>query len=221
MKLKQWGLKLGLALVAVGLMAAQVQAADSAAEPLNAGPTTVSAYAAGAHAFAESVEQVSALPNAALAYAPAAPAVQQVAGSGPLGVEGSAALAAFSQADIATLFEPSAAPLQLAALSEQEMRETEGAVAPIMVYGLMVGSRVLYVGITNNLARRTAEHKARFAFTRVREFGVSATRSGARVMEQNNINRFNTINNGWSRINAISPRSPLARQVSVPFRSRR
>ena len=151
MKLKQKGLKLGLAMVAAGLLSLQAHAADGfdgAVEPMNAGPTTVTAYATGAHALVASVEQVSALPKAAPAFAPAAPAVQQAAGSGPLEVEGSAALAAFSQADIATLFEPSAAPLQLAALSEQEMKETEGAViwfAPVVAWS--VGGGVLGVGV--------------------------------------------------------------------------
>jgi len=113
MKLKQRIVELGLALVAAGLLAAQAQAADAAVEPLELGAALALAGA----------EVVVALEQPVTAAA--------VGSSGPLGVEGSAALAAFSQADIATLFEPSAAPLQLAALSELEMKETDGAFAPL------------------------------------------------------------------------------------------
>ncbi|WP_250961317.1 hypothetical protein [Serpentinimonas maccroryi] len=132
MKLKQWGLKLGLALVAAGLMAAQAHAADGfdgAVEPMALGAALPMAGA----------EVQAAAPEQQVGSATPLPVTAVAAGSsGPLGVEGSAALAAFSQADIATLFEPSAAPLQLAALSEQEMRETEGAViwfAPVALHG--------------------------------------------------------------------------------------
>jgi len=123
MKLKQKGLKLGLALVAAGLMAAQAHAADGAVEPLEFGAALPLAGA----------EAVVALEQVGTATPPPVTAVAAASSSGPLGVEGSAALAAFSQADISTLFEPSAAPLQLAALSEREMRETEGAVIPFLI----------------------------------------------------------------------------------------
>ena len=43
---------------------------------------------------------------------------------------------AFTETDLATLFEQDAKPMQLAALSAQEMRETEGALAPWIVGGL-------------------------------------------------------------------------------------
>ena len=124
----------------------------------------------------------------------------------------------FTAADTQSLFEQDAKPMQLAALSQTEMKETEGAVAPIVVYGLMVGSRLAYVGITNSLARRTAQHAATKAFTGVRTLGVSNTRTGARVMEQNNINQYNTIQNGLNRINSISPSNPLSSRVTVPYR---
>lgn len=39
-------------------------------------------------------------------------------------------VAAFAETDLQALFEQDAAPMQLAALSEQEMKETEGALAP-------------------------------------------------------------------------------------------
>ncbi len=136
MKLKQNGLKLGLTLVAAGLMAAQAHAADGALEPMELGAALPLAGEVQVAAL-EQDDSATPLPVAAAA-----------ASGGPLGVEGSAALAAFSQADIATLFEPSAAPLQLAALSELEMRETEGAViwfAPVVAWS--AGGGVLGVGV--------------------------------------------------------------------------
>ena len=74
------------------------------------------------------------------------------------------------------------------------------------------------MGITNNLARRTAQHAATRSFDSVVRLGSSTTRNGARVIEQNNINRFNTINRGWNRINSISPRNPLSSRVTQPYR---
>lgn len=117
-----------------------------------------------------------------------------------------------------------AAPVQSAdagaprAMSKSEMQDTQGAIAPVIVYGLAVGGRIAYVGITNNLARRTAQHAATRTFDSVVRIGSSQTRTGARIIEQNNINRLNTINNGMNRINSISPRNPLSNRVSVPYR---
>jgi hypothetical protein len=114
-----------------------------------------------------------------------------------------------------------AAPVAIASargMTTTEMQETKGAVAPIVVYGLAVGGRIAYVGITNNLARRTAQHAATRTFDSVVRLGASSTRNGARVIEQNNINRFNTINRGWNRINSISPRNPLSSRVTQPYR---
>lgn len=108
--------------------------------------------------------------------------------------------------------------LQVVAMTDREMAETEGAVVPIVVYGLTVGGRIMYVGITNNLARRTAQHAATKTFTGVRQLGSSLTRDGARIIEQNNINRYNTINQGWNKINSIAPSNPLSKQVTVPYR---
>lgn len=110
--------------------------------------------------------------------------------------------------------------LQVNAMTRQEMNDTEGAVAPVVVYGLIAGGRIAYVGITKNLARRTAQHAATKNFSRVKILGSSPTRNGARVIEQNNINRYNTINNGMNKINSISPNKPLAKQVTVPYRNR-
>lgn len=114
-----------------------------------------------------------------------------------------------------------AAPVTIASargMTQSEMQDTQGAIAPIVVYGLAVGGRIAYVGITNNLARRTAQHAATRTFDSVVRLGASSTRNGARVIEQNNINRFNTINRGWNRINSISPRNPLSSRVTQPYR---
>ena len=143
MKLKQKGLKLGLALAAAGLLAAPAHAADGAVEPMALGAALPLAAEVQAVALEQTVTAAAA------------------SSSGPLGVEGSAALAAFSQADIATLFEPSTAPLQLAALSEQEMKETEGAVAPLVAIGVMTGSRfIAQRWVTQRVAQRMVQSRA-------------------------------------------------------------
>ena len=114
-----------------------------------------------------------------------------------------------------------AAPVAIASargMTQSEMQDTQGAVAPVVVYGLAVAGRIAYGGITNNLARRTAQHAATRSFDSVVRLGSSSTRNGARVIEQNNINRFNTINRGWNRINSISPRNPLSSRVTQPYR---
>ena len=80
-------------------------------------------------------------------------------------------------------------------MTTTEMQETKGAVAPIVVYGLAVGGRIAYVGITNNLARRTAQHAATRTFDSVVRLGASSTRNGARVIEQNNMLRVIEQNN--------------------------
>jgi len=153
MKLKQKGLKLGLALAAVGLLSVQAHAADGfdgAVEPLDLGAALPLVGEVQVAAL-EQVGSATPLPVAAAA----------ASSSGPLGVEGSAALAAFSQADIATLFEPSTAPLQLAALSEQEMKETEGAVAPLVAIGVMTGSRfIAQRWVTQRVAQRMVQSRA-------------------------------------------------------------
>jgi len=52
-------------------------------------------------------------------------------------------IAAFTDADMQALFGASDKPMQLAALSQQEMRETEGAVAPLVAIGVMTGTRFI------------------------------------------------------------------------------
>ena len=111
--------------------------------------------------------------------------------------------------------------LQVQAMTSQEMDETQGAVVPVVVYGLLATSgRIAYVGITKNLARRTAQHAATKSFSGVKVLGSIPTRTGARIIEQNNINKYNTINNGWNKINSISPKNPLSKQVTVPYKNR-
>lgn len=107
--------------------------------------------------------------------------------------------------------------MQLAELSQDEMRETQGAWTHV-VYGLVSAGRVAYVGITNNLARRTAQHAATKNFSSVRELGTFNSRTQARIAEQNFINKYNTINNGMNKINSISPKNPLSQRVTVPYR---
>lgn len=107
--------------------------------------------------------------------------------------------------------------VQLAELSQEEMRETQGAWAHV-VYGLISAGRVAYVGVTNNLARRTAQHAATKNFSKVRELGTFSSRTEARIAEQNFINKYNTINNGMNKINSISPKNPLSQRVTIPYR---
>ena len=46
-------------------------------------------------------------------------------------------MAVFSATDINAMFEPSNRPMQLTALSQQEMKETEGAFWPLLYYAPM------------------------------------------------------------------------------------
>lgn len=48
--------------------------------------------------------------------------------------------AAFSDADMQAVFQQTRAPMQLAALSQQEMKETEGAVLPAIVIAALTGA---------------------------------------------------------------------------------
>jgi hypothetical protein len=54
---------------------------------------------------------------------------------------GAQPVAAFAETDLQALFEQDAKPMQLAALSEQEMRETEGALLPLFA-AMAVGAAV-------------------------------------------------------------------------------
>ena len=219
MQMKRMVLRWALALAATGMLAGPALAAEGLGAEA---PGVLALQPVQAVAVDEQVAEL-------VAELPAPPALAEVAtqaAAGTLpaelpGLPAALALAQpepFSADDMQALFVPGHEPLRVAVLSPQEMEETKGAIAPVVAYGLMVGSRIAYVGITNNLARRTAQHATTRTFSRVVNFGSSPDRTAARVIEQNNINRFNTINRGWNRINSISPRNPLAARVSVPFR---
>ena len=202
MKLKQKGLKLGLALAAAGLLSAPAHAADGfdgfdgAVEPMALGAALPLAAEVQAAALEQQVGSATPLPVTAAA----------ASSSGPLGVEGSAALAAFSAADIATLFEPSAAPLQLAALSEREMRETDGALLPLIAFSAGVGGVTQGVGFIGGVvmgnhawnSRRFAGNVATGALIGA-SFGpalhfVRGSQLGTRIWQFN----VNTANSGFN-----------------------
>ena len=76
-------------------------------------------------------------------------------------------------------------------------------------------SEVQYVGITNNLARRAAEHAARFAIQRIA--GLSnLTRVDAKAVEQVLIEYFQLGKNGGTllnQINSIAQSNPVYAQA--------
>ncbi|MDP2830222.1 MAG: hypothetical protein Q8O37_16660 [Sulfuricellaceae bacterium] len=124
--------------------------------------------------------------------------------------------------DLAEIFghEENASLMQLAVLSDDEMDDTEGAVAPIVVYGLVVGGRIVYVGITNNLTRRVVEHAATKSFQSVVKFAEVPTREAARLLEQSAMSYYGTLANGWNKINSIAtsnqqPALPACRQMAL------
>jgi len=60
----------------------------------------------------------------------------------------------FSKIDIASLFEQDTQLLQLASLSVQEMKETEGAIAPLVYVGVMAGTRfIIQRAVTQRMAQ--------------------------------------------------------------------
>lgn len=64
-------------------------------------------------------------------------------------------------------------------------------------YELKDGKRVVYVGITNDLERRTKEHKAEgLQFTNVKKVGNSTTRKGAENWETRRIQTYMQNHNG-------------------------
>jgi|GEM_PF-4023101 len=70
-------------------------------------------------------------------------------------VAASTAAREFTAADTQRLFESEAAPLQLAALSETEMRETEGALIPVAVAGAMALGGLTNVSMYSYKSRQT------------------------------------------------------------------
>ena len=58
-------------------------------------------------------------------------------------------------------------------------------------YELFDGNQLVYVGITNDLNRRTREHQAEgMNFTRVRQVGNASTRQGAGEWEEARIQTY-------------------------------
>ena len=70
-------------------------------------------------------------------------------------VAASTAATGFTVADTQSLFESEAAPMQLAALSPTEMRETEGALIPVAVAGAMALGGLVNVGMYSYQSRQT------------------------------------------------------------------
>lgn len=67
----------------------------------------------------------------------------------------------FTAADTQILFEQDAMPMQLAALSQQEMKETEGAVAPLVAIGFMTATRFIAQRyVTQSVARSMVQRGA-------------------------------------------------------------
>lgn len=82
--------------------------------------------------------------------------------------------------------------------------DNEGTIAPIAVYALSIGARVIYIGITNNLKRRAKEHVKRFgkeAF--LKEIKICKNRDVARKFEQGGIEKYGK-DNLENIINSIS-----------------
>lgn len=73
-----------------------------------------------------------------------------------LGLQAAQPIAAFSQTDINALFVHSGQPMQLAALSQQEMKETEGAWVPMFLLG--VRAMPLAMGVYHSSAYMPAYH---------------------------------------------------------------
>lgn len=64
-------------------------------------------------------------------------------------------------------------------------------------YELRDGNRVVYVGITNDPARREAEHRAEgMDFTRMKIVGNKSTRDGAGQWEADRIDTYKSNHNG-------------------------
>ena len=79
---------------------------------------------------------------------------QAYASESPLQQVQTAPVAAFAQTDINAVFEQADKPVQLAALSPQEMKETEGAVAPLVAIGFMTATRFIAQRyVTQSVAR--------------------------------------------------------------------
>jgi len=95
-----------------------------------------------------------------------------------------APVAAFTDADLKALFEHADKPMRLAALSDAEMRETEGAVAPLVAIGVMTAGRFI---AQRYVTERVAQAMVQKGATNV----MAATRSQAKnIAGRNAIREF-------------------------------
>lgn len=67
--------------------------------------------------------------------------------AGVKGVSSTHTQATFTEADASTLFETSGKPMQVASLSSTEMKDTRGAVAPVVAAAATIGAGALGGGI--------------------------------------------------------------------------
>lgn len=93
-----------------------------------------------------------------------------------------------------------AAPL----VAEEAVAINTGKVA---VYTATAGTETIYVGITNSIVRRAAEHAARFSIQGIKGLG-NLSRADARAVEQTLINRYGLSGSGGSLQNIINSISP-------------
>lgn len=122
-----------------------------------------------------------------------------------------APVATFAQEDINTVFEQADKPLQLAALSSQEMKETEGAIAPLVAIGYMTATRfIVQRYVTQSVARsmvRSGAHGV-MANTRAQAANI-AGRGGIREFHAGpgaRYTHYHTANRNGSHVWYGSPR---------------
>jgi hypothetical protein len=79
-------------------------------------------------------------------------------------------------------------------LSEEQTDETAGQALPIIVYGLIIGGRIAYVGRTLYPSVRSAAHmRSGRVHSGMQELGRSNTLQGARRLEQRMIQQHGTL----------------------------
>ena len=130
-----------------------------------------------------------------------------------IALSGTAISAPVSQGDMNHIFGSYGESDKTIKLSNQEMEKTEGAL--VQVYVLMAAGRIVYAGISSNAARRVAQHLAANVknFDGYKVVANMMTRDAAKVVEQNAINNYNLITNGFNKINSISKNNNLFNQV--------
>ncbi len=122
-----------------------------------------------------------------------------------------APLPQFTATETQMLFEQDAKPMQLAALSQQEMKETEGAVAPLVAIGFMTASRfIVQRYVTQSVARSMVQSGAHgvMANTRAQASNI-AGRNAIREFHAGpgaRYTHFHTANRNGSHVWYGSPR---------------